>query len=48
MSPIGATRRAPRITGIVVGILGLALALGGIWLVALGGSVYYLVAGAAA
>jgi len=46
MSSPGTPRRAPRITGFVVAILGLALALGGVWLVALGGSAYYLVAGA--
>lgn len=39
--------RPPRITGAVIGILGLLLAGGGAWLVALGGSSYYLVAGAA-
>lgn len=46
MSSPGTPRRAPRITGLVVAILGLLLALGGVWLVALGGSAYYLVAGA--
>ncbi|NID05158.1 membrane-bound PQQ-dependent dehydrogenase, glucose/quinate/shikimate family [Luteibacter jiangsuensis] len=46
MSSPGTPRRALRITGFVVAILGLLLALGGVWLVALGGSAYYLIAGA--
>lgn len=33
--------------GIVLGLIGLALAAGGVWLVALGGSAYYLIAGIA-
>ncbi|NID15969.1 membrane-bound PQQ-dependent dehydrogenase, glucose/quinate/shikimate family [Luteibacter yeojuensis] len=37
----------PRILGLVVALCGAALALGGLWLVVLGGSFYYLVAGAA-
>jgi quinoprotein glucose dehydrogenase len=35
----------PRIVGIVLGILGLAVAVAGGWLLALGGSAYYLPAG---
>src|SRR5258708_1457753 len=35
----------PVVTGIVYGLLGLALAAGGVWLVALGGSFYYVIAG---
>ena len=33
------------ITGLVYGLIGLALAAGGAWLVALGGSLYYVIAG---
>jgi hypothetical protein len=33
------------ITGVVYGLVGLALACGGAWLAALGGSVFYIVAG---
>jgi quinoprotein glucose dehydrogenase len=33
------------ITGVVYGMVGLALACGGAWLAALGGSVYYIIAG---
>jgi quinoprotein glucose dehydrogenase len=33
------------VTGLAYGVIGLALAAGGAWLVALGGSLYYLVAG---
>ena len=33
------------ITGVVYALIGLALACGGAWLAALGGSIYYLVAG---
>ena len=33
------------ITGVVYGLIGLALACGGAWLVALGGSAYYIIAG---
>lgn len=47
MSSIISSRRPPRISGAVIAILGFLLAAGGIWLVALGGSFYYLVAGAA-
>lgn len=35
------------VTGLVYGVIGLALAAGGAWLVALGGSLYYLIAGLA-
>jgi len=34
-----------RTTGIAVGVIGALLAAGGVWLVALGGSFYYLIAG---
>ncbi|WP_454887672.1 hypothetical protein [Sphingomonas oryzagri] len=37
----------PYITGAIFLIIGLVLAIGGIWLVGLGGSPYYLIAGAA-
>ncbi|MDF4002327.1 membrane-bound PQQ-dependent dehydrogenase, glucose/quinate/shikimate family [Luteibacter sp. PPL552] len=47
MSTIIPSRRPPRITAAAIALLGLALAAGGAWLVALGGSFYYLVAGAA-
>ncbi|MGE7138719.1 membrane-bound PQQ-dependent dehydrogenase, glucose/quinate/shikimate family [Luteibacter sp. NPDC031894] len=47
MSSTRAFLRPPRITGIVIAILGLALAFGGAWLAILGGSFYYLVAGVA-
>ena len=44
-----ATRRGthawPLVIGIVVGLLGLAMTIGGGWLIALGGSWYYLLAG---
>ena len=40
-------RRPPRISGVVIALLGFLLAAGGAWLVALGGSFYYLVAGLA-
>jgi quinoprotein glucose dehydrogenase len=33
------------ITGIIYTVIGLALACGGAWLVALGGSLYYVIAG---
>ena len=33
------------ITGVVYGLIGLALTCGGVWLAALGGSVYYIIAG---
>jgi quinoprotein glucose dehydrogenase len=33
------------ITGVVYGLIGLALAAGGVWLAALGGSLYYVLAG---
>ncbi|KGM32930.1 glucose/quinate/shikimate family membrane-bound PQQ-dependent dehydrogenase [Inquilinus limosus] len=33
------------VTGLVYGVIGMALAAGGAWLVALGGSLYYLIAG---
>ena len=36
-----------RITAVVLGLLGLAMALGGLWLLRLGGSAYYLLAGVA-
>lgn len=39
--------RPPRISGAVIAILGFLLAAGGAWLVALGGSFYYLIAGLA-
>ena len=39
------SRWIPVGTGIVYGLIGLALAIGGGWLIALGGSAYYLVAG---
>lgn len=45
MSPIIRSHRPPRITGAVIAVIGLALAFGGAWLVALGGSFYYLIAG---
>ena len=32
-------------TGIILALIGLAIGGGGIWLVALGGSVYYVIAG---
>lgn len=35
------------VLGIVIGVIGLALAVGGAWLLALGGSAYYVIAGAA-
>ena len=38
-------RLTTTITGIVYALLGLALAGGGAWLLALGGSLYYLLAG---
>lgn len=44
------TRTRPTIllvTGVVVALIGLYLAVGGVWLLALGGSLYYLVAGVA-
>jgi quinoprotein glucose dehydrogenase len=41
-----AVRRRPVITGSVVLLLGIALAGGGVWLIALGGSWYYALAGA--
>ncbi|SEW14724.1 membrane-bound PQQ-dependent dehydrogenase, glucose/quinate/shikimate family [Luteibacter sp. 329MFSha] len=47
MSPIIRSHRPPRITGAVIAVIGLALAFGGAWLVALGGSFYYLIAGLA-
>jgi len=37
--------RRPWFTGIVFGLIGLVLAVGGVWLVAVGGSPYYLIAG---
>ena len=40
------TRRAPRITGALVGLAGLLLAAGGLYLLVLGGTPYYLLAGA--
>src|SRR3569833_1691287 len=46
MSTPDTPRRAPRITGFVVAILGLALALGGVWLVTHNNNTYYLGAGA--
>ncbi|MDR6937038.1 membrane-bound PQQ-dependent dehydrogenase, glucose/quinate/shikimate family [Luteibacter sp. 3190] len=45
MSPIIRSHRPPRVTGAVIAVIGLALAFGGAWLVALGGSFYYLIAG---
>ena len=33
------------ITGVMLGLIGLGLALGGVWLAALGGSIYYAIAG---
>ena len=39
------SRLVVRITGIVYVLIGLALAAGGIWLVTLGGSLYYVFAG---
>ncbi|SEO47145.1 quinoprotein glucose dehydrogenase [Luteibacter sp. UNC138MFCol5.1] len=47
MSPIIRSHRPPRIMGAVIAVIGLALAFGGAWLVALGGSFYYLIAGLA-
>ncbi|HET8613401.1 MAG TPA: membrane-bound PQQ-dependent dehydrogenase, glucose/quinate/shikimate family [Sphingomonas sp.] len=38
-------RRRPYITGAIFLLIGLALIVGGIWLIALGGSPYYLIAG---
>ena len=38
--------RPPRITGVVFLLIGLAMVVGGIWLIALGGSWFYLIAGA--
>lgn len=38
---------APLILGILIGLIGLVLAVGGAWLAALGGSFYYLVTGLA-
>lgn len=38
-------RRAPRVTGAIFTVIGAVLAAGGLWLVALGGSWYYLLAG---
>jgi quinoprotein glucose dehydrogenase len=32
-------------TGALIGLIGLGLAIGGAWLTAIGGSLYYLVAG---
>ena len=40
-------RPVPRITGIVLILIGLYLAIGGAWLVLLGGSLYYVVTGVA-
>ena len=37
----------PLITGLMVAAIGLILLIGGIWLTALGGSAYYLIAGGA-
>src|SRR5690606_21554473 len=37
----------PLVLGIVFGLIGLALAAGGAWLLALGGSAYYAIAGIA-
>src|SRR5215470_12489924 len=39
------SRRVPVVTGVIYCIIGLALAAGGTWLVVLGGSLYYLIAG---
>jgi quinoprotein glucose dehydrogenase len=39
------SRLTPTVTGIVYGIIGLVLAAGGGWLAALGGSLYYILAG---
>lgn len=39
------SRRAPWITGTLFALIGVALALGGIWLITLGGSWFYLLAG---
>ena len=39
------SRNTPYVSGVIFGLLGLVLLAGGIWLVALGGSAYYLVAG---
>ncbi|UPG85182.1 membrane-bound PQQ-dependent dehydrogenase, glucose/quinate/shikimate family [Luteibacter aegosomatis] len=47
MSTIISSPRPPRISGAAIAILGFLLAAGGVWLVALGGSFYYLIAGAA-
>lgn len=46
-APRAATRFAPLAIGIVVGLIGLILAVGGIWLAVLGGSLYYAVTGVA-
>ena len=45
--PVSAPRRSPfaTILGIIIGLIGLVLAIGGIWLVAVGGSPYYVVTG---
>lgn len=46
MSPSSSSARIiPTITGVVYAVLGLVLACGGVWLAALGGSLYYVVAG---
>ena len=36
---------AARALGLVLGLIGIVLTLGGLWLAVLGGSLYYLIAG---
>jgi quinoprotein glucose dehydrogenase len=45
MPPTYRSRKAPIVTGIVFVLIGLALAGGGAWLIALGGSLFYAIAG---
>jgi quinoprotein glucose dehydrogenase len=45
MPPTYRSRKAPIVTGIVFVLIGLALTGGGAWLIALGGSLFYAIAG---
>jgi quinoprotein glucose dehydrogenase len=47
ISMVSTVRKTPKLTAVVVGIFGLILLIGGVWLAMLGGSWYYLLAGGA-
>ncbi|MEW5319274.1 MAG: hypothetical protein WDW38_010437 [Sanguina aurantia] len=45
MHPSHRSRKAPAVVGVLLILIGLALGGGGAWLIALGGSLFYLIAG---